>query len=62
MVPRKVRVRSSATCGGKRQWCLGSEEPIVPSHAWQKRREGLGKERLADLATLPHAGSRGFRA
>ena len=21
--------------GGKRQWCLGSEEPIVPSHAWQ---------------------------
>ena len=28
-------VQSSATCGGKRQWCLGSEEPIVPSHAWQ---------------------------
>ena len=23
------------TCGGKRQWCLGSEEPTVPSHAWQ---------------------------
>ena len=27
-----------------------------------KRREGLGVERLADLTTLPHAGSRGLRA
>ena len=25
----------SATFGGKRQWCLGSFEHIVPSHAWQ---------------------------
>ena len=32
---RRTTVRSSAMCGGKRQWCLGSEEPIVPSHAWQ---------------------------
>ena len=22
-------------CGGKRQGCFGSEEPIVPSHTWQ---------------------------
>ena len=28
-------VQLSATCGGKRQWCLGSEEPMIPSHAWQ---------------------------
>ena len=27
--------RSSATCGGKKQGCLGSEEPIVPSYVWQ---------------------------
>ena len=29
----------------QRQWCLGSEEPIVPSHAWQndvKASVGLG--------------------
>ena len=32
---RRRTVRSSATCGGKMQWCLGSEEPIVPPHAWQ---------------------------
>ena len=31
----KQFAQSSATCGGKRQWCLGSEEPIIPSHAWQ---------------------------
>ena len=24
-----------ATCGDKRQWCLGSEEPFVASHAWK---------------------------
>ena len=28
-------VQSSATCGGQRQWCLGSFEHIVPSHTWQ---------------------------
>ena len=32
---KKKTVQSSATCGGKRQWCLGSFERIVPSHAWQ---------------------------
>ena len=32
---KKKTVQSSATCGGKRQWCLGSFEHIVPSHAWQ---------------------------
>ena len=32
---RRKTVQSSATCGDRRQWCLGSEKPIVPSHAWQ---------------------------
>ena len=27
-----------------------------------QRREGLGEQRLADFAILPHAVSRGFRA
>ena len=28
-------VQFSATSGGKRQWCLGGEEPIVQSYVWQ---------------------------
>ena len=32
---RRRTVRSSATCGGNRKWCLRSEEFIVPSHARQ---------------------------
>ena len=41
--------------GAKRQWCLGSEEFIVPS-------EGLGGQHLADFAVPPYAVSWGFRA
>ena len=32
---KKRTEQFSATYGGKRQWSHGSEEPIVPSHAWQ---------------------------
>ena len=34
-VKRRRTVQSPATCGGKRQLCLGSEERFVASHAWQ---------------------------
>ena len=33
--PEGKTVQSSETCGAKMQWYLGSEEPIVPSHAWE---------------------------
>ena len=48
-------VQSSATCGGKRLWCLRSEEHIIPSHAWQNEVNPPGEQHLADFATLPHA-------
>ena len=32
---KEKTVQTSATCGGKRQWCLGSLEPIVSSYVWQ---------------------------
>ena len=35
------------------QWCLGRSGHDVLSYAWQKRREGDGVQRLADLANLP---------
>ena len=56
---RRRTVQSSATCGGKRQWCLGSFEPIVPSHAWQNDvRASLDNT----WQIPPHAATSGFRA
>ena len=34
-VKRRRTVHTSATCGDKRQSCLGSEDPFVTSHAWK---------------------------
>ena len=46
----------------QKQWCLGSEEPIVPSRAWQNDvNEGLGGQHLADFAIPPHAVCGSFR-
>ena len=61
-VKRRRTVQTSVTCGDKRQWCLGSEDPFVTSHPWKKRREGLGGQHLADFAILPHAVCRCCRA
>ena len=61
-IKRRRTVQSSATCAGKRRWCLGSEEPHCSIMRLAKRREGPGGQRLADFAILPHAVSRSFRA
>ena len=55
-------VRSSATCGGKRQWCLGSEEPIDPSHAWQNDVKASMDSSWQISPILPHAVCRSCRA
>ena len=55
-------VQSSATCRGKKAMVPGKVRTHCSIVCMVKRREGLGVQRLADLANLPHAGSRGLRA
>ena len=55
-------VQSSVTCVRQKAmvpWKVRTHCSIV---RMAKRREGFGVERLSDLATLPHAGSRSLRA
>ena len=58
---KRRREVSSATCGGKKQWCLGSEEPIIPSHAWQNDVKGM-VDNTWQISQLSHSVSRSFRA
>ena len=57
----KQLLQSSATCGGKRQWCLGSEEPKIPSHAWQNDVKA-SVDNTWQSSIPPHAVSMGCRA